>query len=236
MGAESQRRRPRGGAPLSRDAIVHAAVDAADKGGISALTMRGIAGRLGVEAMSLYHHIADKRALLEAAAERVWQGVDTETGAARAGGEHVGGAPAAALDWADSIRLVAGRVHETLLAHAWVLEVASSAGGESRMRVIEVMLRELTRAGLTDDDVYEGYHLIDALILGYTAQEASYRRVDMVGADATSAAGPGSRSIPVDFPYVTAHARAHAAPRDATSGFRDGLDLVLQVLSQRVRP
>src|SRR5512138_905440 len=53
--AESVRR-----APLSRQRVLDAAVELADRGGIEALTMRKLAQELGVEAMSLYHHVASK--------------------------------------------------------------------------------------------------------------------------------------------------------------------------------
>lgn len=194
--------------PLTRDAIVSAAVAIADVGGISAITMRAVATSLGVEAMSLYHHLADKRALLEAAAVRVWAGVTYD----------------ASGTWQGTVRAIATAAHETLLEHAWVLDVASSAGGVERMRVIEALLRELDRAGLSPEDIYEGYHLIDALILGYTAQVASYR----APTDATAVAA----SIPAEFTHVQAHAAAHSEPRTA-SGLRTGIDIVIEALAER---
>jgi AcrR family transcriptional regulator len=51
-------------APLTRDAIFAAALAIIDRDGYAALSMRRLAGDLGVEAMSLYHHVRDKRALL----------------------------------------------------------------------------------------------------------------------------------------------------------------------------
>lgn len=202
---------------LSRDAIVDAAVALADEGGMGAVTMRAVAGRLGVEAMSLYHHVGDKRGLLEAAAERVWTQVDTTSSR---------DSPMDASDWADDVRHIASRAYETLLAHAWALDVASSAGGEPRMRVIEAILDALTRAGLPSDDVYEGYHLIDAVILGYVAQQASYR----------GESGTGAGAIPAGLDRVLDHAAAHQLERGPQSGFQLGLDLVLDSLARRVPP
>ena len=205
---------------LSRDAIVDAAVALADDGGMGAVTMRAVAGKLGVEAMSLYHHVGDKRGLLEAAAERVWAQVDTTSR----------DSPMDASDWADDVRHIASCAYETLLAHAWALDVASSAGGEPRMRVIEAILDALTRAGLSSDDVYEGYHLIDAVILGYVAQQASYRGETGSGAGASAGAG----AIPAGLDRVLEHAAAHQLERGPQSGFRIGLDLVLDSLARRV--
>src|SRR5262252_9164033 len=59
-------RRPRAAyrAGLTRDLVFRTAVRVADEGGIAALSMRKLAQELGVEAMSLYHHVADKEQLL----------------------------------------------------------------------------------------------------------------------------------------------------------------------------
>jgi len=45
---------------LTRDRIVRAAVEIADAEGLAALSMRGVAARLGVATMSLYRHVASK--------------------------------------------------------------------------------------------------------------------------------------------------------------------------------
>jgi AcrR family transcriptional regulator len=50
--------------PLSRDRILKAAFAIADKRGLEAVTMRSVAARLDVEAMSLYHHVPSKKAML----------------------------------------------------------------------------------------------------------------------------------------------------------------------------
>ena len=52
-------------APLSRDQVLQAAVALADEGGIGALSMRKLGQVLGVEAMSLYNHVASKADLLD---------------------------------------------------------------------------------------------------------------------------------------------------------------------------
>ncbi|HZG92102.1 MAG TPA: TetR family transcriptional regulator, partial [Pseudonocardia sp.] len=61
--------------PLSRDRVLRAAVDLADREGLEALTMRQLAQALGVEAMSLYHHVANKAAILDGAIEVVFDEV-----------------------------------------------------------------------------------------------------------------------------------------------------------------
>ncbi|HWL50732.1 MAG TPA: TetR family transcriptional regulator, partial [Acidimicrobiia bacterium] len=57
--------RPRARYPLTRERVLRAAVDLADREGLEALTMRNLARDLGAEAMSLYYHVANKEAVLD---------------------------------------------------------------------------------------------------------------------------------------------------------------------------
>ena len=57
--------------PLSRDRVLAAAVELADRDGIDSLTMRALASDLGVEAMSLYYHVANKEDLLDGMVDAV---------------------------------------------------------------------------------------------------------------------------------------------------------------------
>src|SRR5215212_7345111 len=50
--------------PLSRERVLRSAIALADSGGIEALTMRRLGQALGVEAMSLYNHVANKDDIL----------------------------------------------------------------------------------------------------------------------------------------------------------------------------
>ena len=56
--------------PLTRDRIVTSALALARDQGLSGVSMRKLAQELGVEAMSLYHHVPNKRALLSLMADR----------------------------------------------------------------------------------------------------------------------------------------------------------------------
>ena len=70
--------RPRSDRPtLSRERIVTEAVALADAEGLDRLSMRALAGRLGVEAMSLYHHVPNKDALLDAMVDAVFAELHT---------------------------------------------------------------------------------------------------------------------------------------------------------------
>ncbi len=62
--------------PLTRGAIVDAALAVVDAHGLEGLTMRRLGAALGVEAMALYHHFASKGALLDAVQERLLDEVE----------------------------------------------------------------------------------------------------------------------------------------------------------------
>ena len=57
--------------PLTKERVLQAALALADEGGIKALSMRKLAQELGVEAMSLYNHVANKGEILDGIVELV---------------------------------------------------------------------------------------------------------------------------------------------------------------------
>ena len=59
-------------APLSRDQVLRAAVALADESGIASLSMRKLGEAVGVEAMSLYNHVANKEELLDGMVDLVF--------------------------------------------------------------------------------------------------------------------------------------------------------------------
>jgi AcrR family transcriptional regulator len=75
---------------LTRETIIHAAVELIERDGEAAISMRRIAAELRYGVMSLYNHVPSKEALLDAVAEHVMTGYDF--------------APDAALDWREQAR------------------------------------------------------------------------------------------------------------------------------------
>ncbi len=66
--------------PLSRERVLRAAFEQADSEGLESVTMRSVAARLGVEAMSLYHHVPNKRAMLDGLVDLLVQVAELPTG------------------------------------------------------------------------------------------------------------------------------------------------------------
>src|SRR5919204_2711009 len=99
---------PKPRTPLTRDRVLHAAIELADEGGIESLTMRKLARALGVEAMSLYNHVANKGDLVDGIVDLVVGEIELpESG-----------------EWDAAIRRCAISAHETFMRHPWACSLA----------------------------------------------------------------------------------------------------------------
>ena len=58
--------------PLSRERVLRGAMAVADDGGLTALTIRSLAQHLGVKPMAVYHHVANKEAILDGIVDLVF--------------------------------------------------------------------------------------------------------------------------------------------------------------------
>ena len=124
-------------AGLSRSLILDAAVALVDREGLDGLSMRKLGGALGVEAMTLYHYVPNKAALLDGLVEWVMQ--------------HSATAPALAdgLSWDRVLRRYAETLRTTLLGHPGVLPLffTHPAVTPQTLKAVENGLRVLTEAG-----------------------------------------------------------------------------------------
>jgi AcrR family transcriptional regulator len=115
--------------PLTKGRVFEAAVDLADRSGVRALTMRNVAAELGVEAMSLYYHVANKEALLDGVVDTLVLEIEHELGGfAIEFDDEVG--------WKSYLRdriLTARRV---MLRHPWAPGLI-----ETRVRMTPILLR-----------------------------------------------------------------------------------------------
>src|SRR5207245_1004941 len=121
-------------APLSRERVLRAAIALTDENGIEALSMRKLAKELGVEAMSLYNHVANKDEILDGISEVVASEIDL---------------PSDAADWKTAIRQSAISARDAYVRHPWAcsLSMARQTGGPAQLRRSNWMLRTLREAG-----------------------------------------------------------------------------------------
>jgi AcrR family transcriptional regulator len=211
---------------LSRQRVLSAAIDLADRCGIESLAMRKLAKELGVEAMSLYNHVANKTDLIEGMVDSVVSEIDL---------------PAETTDWEAAIRRCATSAHSVFLEHPWacglVMAPGSSPSGHgARIRYMEWLLRTLSSAGLSPDLTYSAYHALDSHILGFTLWQLGHGPSASENSDRVATI-IGQLEASGDFPYLTRHIRQHlASPAgDDTSEFRFGLDLILEGLKRASR-
>ncbi|WP_241979238.1 MULTISPECIES: TetR family transcriptional regulator [Cryobacterium] len=61
---------------LNRERVLTAAIELADRDGLDSLTMRRLGEELGVEAMSIYAHVANKDDLLTGMVDTVFAGIE----------------------------------------------------------------------------------------------------------------------------------------------------------------
>lgn len=151
-------------ATLSRERVLAAAVDLTDEGGIDSLTMRSLAERVGVEAMSLYHYVASKEDLLDGVCEKVL----AEINEAVADLPHASGPE----DWKPTMRKRILTAREIMLSHRWAPAVL-----ETRERVSPAAavyhhgLLEIFRAGGFDYDLaHHALHALGSRALGFSQE------------------------------------------------------------------
>lgn len=196
---------------LTRDAVLATALALADARGVDALSMRRVASEVGVEAMSLYNHVASKADMETGLLDLVWREVDLA---------------ADATDWRSGLHRICGSAHRALLRHPWFFRLPLAEGGQARLAVIEATLAQLHAATLPPVIAFHALHVLDGHTYGYTWQAVQF---------STEAAQPSAEEVQTlvaGFPHLTGHARQHLEDRPAGDGFELGLDLLLDGLEQ----
>ena len=216
--------RPEPRLPLSRERVLRAAIALADEGGIESLSMRKLGQELGVEAMSLYNHVANKDDIQNGIVEIVLEEIEV---------------PSDGDDWKAALRQTAISSHEVFVRHRWAcgLMMGTSGVSPARMRWMEAVLRTLREAGFSPDMTHHAYHALDSHITGFTLWLVSMPFETKEELD--DLAGRFLRQIPTDeYPYVVEHAHQHLEPAspDGKSEFEFGLDLILDGLERLRNP
>jgi AcrR family transcriptional regulator len=208
--------------PLTRDRIVATAVALADADGLAKLSMRSIAAELGVEAMSLYHHVRGKEALLDAMVDVVF-------------GEFHD--PVAGGDWRAELRRRSQSGREAMKRHRWAIGLMDSRStpGPQSLHHHDAMLGCLRGAGFDLEMTGHAFALLDAHLYGFVVQELA---LPFEGEAELAALGAGILGALPEGELV--HFREYTLERALQPGysfapeFDWGLDLVLDGLAARV--
>ncbi len=226
--------------PLSRERVLAAAVALADAEGVPALTMRRLAGELGVEAMSLYYHLPGKTGLLDGLVETVVAEVDEAVRHSDASrkGRRKG-------DWRATIRRWFLAAREVMLRHPW----APALIGQSRgippgvYGYYERILATLIEAGFTYRIAHRALHSFGSMPLGFVQELFSPGSADAgTGEDEDAEAQLAAMAEALPHLAAMVAAELHAAT-DPTLGWCDSqvefeftLDLLLDGLERFREP
>lgn len=145
--------------PLSRDRILRAALDLADRDGFEACTMRKLGGQLGVEAMSLYRYVTSKEDLLSGLVDLVFAEVEVDE--------------PGTTQWRTAMRDRAHSHRAAMRRHPWAIgfmEGRMQPGPES-LRVHDATLGIMRAAGFPFRDAVHANSVLDAYVYGFALQE-----------------------------------------------------------------
>ena len=203
--------------PLSPDRIIEAAVHVADHGGLSAVSMRNVAKELGVEAMSLYHHLDGKDALLDALVEWVFVQIDH---------------PVVGQPWRAQMVVRATSTRDVLSAHPWALGLLESRlPGPALMAHHESVLACLRADGFSLELAAHAFSALDAYVHGFVLTEVNLPFAD--DGDVDGFAAQVDELLPAQqYPNMAEmlHTRVMGQDYDYGDEFGFGLDLLLDQL------
>jgi len=223
--------------PISRDAIVAAAVRLMDREGLAALSMRRLAEEFGTGAASLYWHVGSKDGLFDLVLDHVI-------------GEQEVPEPDAAR-WQQQLKEVARSQRRISLRHPYIVRISIGRipMGPNALRNSEAVLAILRAGGLPPRLAVQGYLLLIATVNGFTLDETGVEDVDGEGHDDTSAglqigdaeslqetanmASEYVASLPVDlFPNMVELAKEFAFA-DADERFELLIDIFVDGLARK---
>jgi len=208
--------------PLSRERVLRAAIALADEGGFESLTMRKLAKELGVEAMSLYNHVANKDDLLDGMVDLVFAEIEL---------------PSTDGDWRAAMRGRAVSTREALNRHRWAIGLMEgrSSHGPANLSLHNAVLGCLRAAGFSLEMTVHAYSVQDSYIYGFALQER-----DMSSESADDFAAEAQRqmqayqAVLADYPHLVEVVGGHVAKTgyDYATEFLFGLDLILDGLDR----
>jgi AcrR family transcriptional regulator len=158
--------------PLSRERVLRAAVAFADEAGIASLSMRKLGEAVGVEAMSLYNHVANKGELLDGMIDFVFGEIEL---------------PAGDADWKAAVYQRAVSARRVLSRHPWAIALMESrtSPGPATLRHHDAVIGNLRQGGFSVEMAAHAFSLLDSYTYGVRATRSEpplrHRRRDSRG-------------------------------------------------------
>jgi AcrR family transcriptional regulator len=208
--------------PLNRERVLAAAIALADRGGFESLTMRKLAKELGVEAMSLYNHVANKDDILDGIIEIVFSEIEP---------------PSTEVDWKTAMRQRAISTREALARHRWAIGLMEgrASHGPANLSLHNAVLGCLRAAGFSMEMTVHAYSVQDSYIYGFALQE---RDMTPESADDFSAVAQRQmheyQAVLDGYPHLVEVVGGYIAESgyDYATEFVFGLDLILNGLEK----
>lgn len=207
---------------LNREQVVQAAVALADAHGLDALTMRRLGEALGVEAMSLYNHVANKVDLLDGMVDLVFGEI---------------GLPDPSDDWKPAMRQRAVSARSAVSRHPWATGLMESraAPGPANLRHHDAVIGSLRAGGFPVALAAHAFSLLDSYVYGFCLQETGlpFDATDDVEAMVESILGHLPEG---EYPHLRWLTVEHVLQPGYDYGdeFAFGLDLILDALATRL--
>ena len=204
--------------PLTRERVLGTALEIADQGGLEALSMRKLGQALGVEAMALYYHFANKDRVLDGIVDLVFAEIEL---------------PASDGDWKAAMRSRAIAVRDALLRHRWAIGFMESRAnpGPATLRHHDAVIGCLRAGGFDMARVAHAYSLLDSYIYGFamTQMTLPFEALDDITEIAQTMLEPFP---PGEFPNLSDFVTEHAMQPgyNYANEFEYGLDLILDAL------
>jgi AcrR family transcriptional regulator len=195
----------------------------ADAQGLDVLTMRRLADELGVEAMSLYHHVPNKDAILDGMVDLVFSEIEL---------------PPRDADWKQALRRRTSSVRDVLVRHAWALRILESRAtpGPTTLEHHDAMLGCLRGAGFSVPLAAHAYAVLDSYVFGFVHTELT---LPFRGeAEAQRVAANIFEHLPAGaFPHLVELTTEHVLKPGYSyaNEFPFGLELILDGLERALR-
>lgn len=194
---------------LNREVILKTALNIIDESGMDALSMRTVAKRLNVEAMSLYNHIENKEDLLNGIVEMILGEVEY---------------PECSSDWKAYLKSTACSFHDVLLRHPNALPIISTHSPVTvkGLAQVEKILLVLKEAGITGISAFSLMHIVIAYIIGHAGMSITGTKDNKVPEQIDLSAFPNILEVSQSL-----------SQRDINEEFLYGLELLLNNLQRK---
>lgn len=208
---------------LSRERILRVAVDVADSEGLDALTMRRLGTELGVEAMSLYKHVANKDAILDGIIDQVIAEIEL---------------PTEGPDWKAAMRQRARSARTVFRRHSWAVGLYETRGnsGPSVLRYLDATIGSLRSGGFSLENAAHAFWILDCFIYGQVVMESGFNFES--SAELTASPDNSLEALSTSEHHHLAALADHAQTEDftTTGEFERGLELILDSLEPLAGP